>query len=209
MNKALILIPLVSVLLMGVTVHPETKRLETSQPVKTPVYEPVRYALPKPDKTAAPSVDIPELVSWVQPSRDPRTKLEVPKGTAPELCIVRYLYSSGKLSIEACWGIAANMQQETGGTFDPGIQSPDGASVGLCQWLGARKQRLYTREDWYTMEGQCDFVLEELAEYGIELTGSAADCAHTFCMEFERPLNAPYQAKKRAEVAQELWDTYY
>ena len=100
--------------------------------------------------------------------------------------IVMYLLDAG-MEPEAVCGVLANINRETGGTYDP-LTVNDIGAVGLCQWLGVRAARLYQREDWGSISGQLAYLLEELAgtESGVDLSGSAYDCGYRFARDFER-----------------------
>lgn len=108
-------------------------------------------------------------------------------------------------SHEAISGILANIARETGGSYDPVITNSIGA-VGVCQWLGVRAQKLYQREDWNTICGQIDYLVEELAttESGVDLTGSAYECGYRFARDFERTC-IPSTYADRGYLAEEIY----
>lgn len=108
-------------------------------------------------------------------------------------------------SHEAISGILANIARETGGSYDPVIINSIGA-VGLCQWLGVRAQKLYQQDDWSTIGGQVDYLVEELAttESGVDLTGSAYECGYRFARDFERTgITSTYS--DRGYLAEEIY----
>lgn len=110
------------------------------------------------------------------------------------------------VSLEAACGILANINRETGGSFDPCVTNDIGAT-GLCQWLGGRLCNLWQRSDCYTVKGQLDFLLHELetTETGTDLTGSAYDCGYRFARDFERTgIAATYT--DRGVLAQEYYE---
>lgn len=66
---------------------------------------------------------------------------------------------------EAIAGIMGNMWVETGGSFNPKIESGSGY-YGICQWdKNGRKATLMAQfpSTYDTIEGQCDFVMYEVA----------------------------------------------
>lgn len=113
------------------------------------------------------------------------------------------------VSHEAISGILANVYRETGGSYSPTITNGIGA-VGICQWLGVRAQKLYQRDDWDTIRGQVDFLLEELAttESSVDLSGSAYDCGYKFARDFERTC-VPLTYADRGHIAEEIFSEVF
>lgn len=199
MKKILILIPLmaVPVLLCGarapqkrvtIVLPPPVEAEATPEPVTVPGCKAVEFVAKPPHEQAEryPGIDLSAL-------------------TDAEREIVIYLLDRG-MALEAVCGILANINRETGGTYDPCITNDSGA-IGLCQWLGPRKAELIQREDWNTVQGQLDFILHELAtsESGTDLTGSAYDCGYNFARDFERTgIQGTYT--DRAALAADYWE---
>lgn len=141
-------------------------------------------------------------VEVVQVQRYPELNLSSLNDNAAQ--IVVYLYNHG-LSGEAISGIMANIDRETGGTYDPSTINVIGA-VGLCQWLGSRAQALYQCENWNTVNGQLDYLLFELetTESKVDLSGSAYECGYNFARDFERPgISSAYA--DRGRLAEEIY----
>lgn len=181
MKKILCIIPLlaVPVLLCGARgVEPQPVPIVTPSPVPI-VEEAATVAVP--DCKAADPTPKP------QPEQDERYPgVDLSALTDAEREIVTYLLDRG-MTIEAACGILANINRETGATYDPCIRNSIGAT-GLCQWLGSRLRALWQRDDWDTVTGQLDFLLYELetSESATDLTGSAYDCGYHFARDFER-----------------------
>lgn len=200
MKKIFCIIPLlaVPVLLCGARgAEPQPVTIVTPSPV--PIVEETT-AVAVPDCKAADPVAKP------QPEQDERYPgVDLSGLTEPEREIVTYLLDRG-VSIEAACGILANINRETGATYDPCIRNQIGAT-GLCQWLGSRLRALWQRDDWNTVAGQLDFLLYELetSESGTDLTGSAYDCGYRFARDFERTGIASTYTD-RAALAAEYWE---
>lgn len=120
--------------------------------------------------------------------------------------IVMYLLDAG-MSPEAICGVLANIERESG--CDSAATNGIGA-VGLCQWLGVRARNLYQREDWDTIPGQLDFLLDELAttEGAVDLSGSAYDCGYRIARDFERT-GIPGTYADRGRLAQEIYEDVF
>lgn len=199
MKKILFLIPLmaVPVLLCGARA-PQT-RVTIIQP-------PPVEAQATPEPLNIPGCKAVEFVPKSQPEQAERYPgIDLSALTEPEREIVTYLLDRD-VSLEAVCGILANINRETGGTYDPCITNASGAT-GLCQWLGSRLRALWQRDDWNTVHGQLDFLLYELAtsESGTDLTGSAYDCGYSFARDFERT-GIPGTYTDRARLADEYWE---
>lgn len=116
-----------------------------------------------------------------------------------------------EMTEEAACGVISNMWFESG--YRPDIGSVDG-SYGLCQWLGCRRMRLY---DWCaangfsadTVEGQLAYLDHELDIYAVDLTGTAYECAESFCRVYEAPGNISTQARLRGNYADELYGRFF
>lgn len=200
MKRTLFLIPLmaVPVLLCGarapqtrvtIVMPPPVETQATPEPVAIPGCKAVEFVTKPPHEQAEryPGIDLSAL-------------------TDAEREIVTYLLDCD-VSLEATCGILANINRETGGTYDPCITNASGA-IGLCQWLGQRKAELMQRDDCYTVQGQLDFLLHELetTESGTDLTGSAYDCGYNFARDFERTgLKGTYT--DRAALSEEYYQT--
>lgn len=139
-----------------------------------------------------------------QATRYPGVNLDALSANAAQ--IVMYLLDAG-MSPEAICGVLANIERESG--CDSAATNSIGA-VGLCQWLGIRARNLYQREDWDTIPGQLDFLLEELAttESAVDLSGSAYDCGYRFARDFERT-GAPSTYADRGRLAQEIYEEVF
>ncbi|MGK8508995.1 phage tail tip lysozyme [Nocardia asiatica] len=90
----------------------------------------------------------------------------IPGGSNPQPGdIYRYLISKYGLTPAQAAGIVGNMKVESG--FNTGAYNPREGAIGLCQWLGGRRQNLerYAASrgkpvtDWKT---QVDFMMHEL-----------------------------------------------
>lgn len=198
MKKILILIPLMAipVLLCGARAPQKRVTIVLPPPVEA-------EATPEPvNIPGCKAVEFVEKALHEQAERYPGIDLSAL--TDAEREIVTYLLDRD-VSLEAACGILANINRETGGTYDPCITNASGA-IGLCQWLGPRKAELMQREECCTVQGQLDFLLHELetTESGTDLTGSAYDCGYNFARDFERTgLKGTYT--DRAALAEEYY----
>lgn len=126
---------------------------------------------------------------------------------------IDYLISKGFNSAAAC-GIAANINQETGGTFDPGSVGDGGTSFGLCQWHYGRGDNMKKAvgSDWRTdLTGQLDFMIQEMqSSYssvynhlkGVSDTEAGAKSAANYmCLHYEIPANASARSQERQSIA--------
>lgn len=182
MKRTLFLIPLLAipVLLCGAR-GAEPKPVQLSERYTAPVIEPM------PEPVFVPGCKPADLVLKPQPEQAERYPgVDLSVLTDAEREIVTYLLDRD-VSLEAACGILANINRETGATYDPCITNSIGAT-GLCQWLGSRLRALWQRDEWDTVTGQLDFLLYELAtsESGTDLTGSAYDCGYNYARDFER-----------------------
>lgn len=198
MKKILILIPLMAIPVLLCGARAPQKRVTIIQP---PPVE--AEAIPEP--VSIPGCKPADFVPNPQPEQAERYPgVDLSGLTDAEREIVTYLLDHG-MTPEAACGILANINRETGATYDPCIANASGA-IGLCQWLGPRKAALMQREDWNTVQGQLDFLLHELetTESGTDLTGSAYDCGYAFARDFERTgIQGTYTDRAR------LADEYY
>ncbi len=202
MKRTLLIVPLmaVPVLLCG-----------ARQPTAQPVQLSKRYTAPvieaTPEPVAVPECKAVKFVPKPQPEQAERYPgIDLSALTDAEREIVTYLLDRD-VSLEAVCGILANINRETGGTYDPALVNDIGA-IGLCQWLGPRKAELMQREECCTVQGQLDFILHELAtsESGTDLAGSAYDCGYNFARDFERTgIQGTYT--DRAALAEEYYQT--
>ncbi len=196
MKRTLYLIPLlaVPVLLCGAR-GAEPKPVQLSERFTAPVIEPM------PEPVSIPGCKPADLVLKPQPEQVERYPgVDLSALTDSEREIVTYLLDRD-VSLEAACGVLANINRETGATYDPCITNSIGAT-GLCQWLGPRKAALMQREDWN------NFLLHELetTESGTDLTGSAYDCGYNFARDFERTGIASTYTD-RAALADEYYQT--
>ena len=196
------------------TVSPEYIAPATPEPEPTPSPEPER-----------PEVrETPEGFLWSLDEPEEMTHIERPwvydEGRSRAENIFLFLTEEAGLNRAAASGILANMDFETGGTFDPGASNSH--SYGLCQWLGRRLENLKSwcgdaGEDWRTIQGQLKFLIWELQEddpYGTwdELTAvenSAAGAQRAgwyFGYWFERPYDLANQARWRGFMAVEYFE---
>lgn len=199
MKRTLLIIPLMAIPVLLCGARAPQKRVTIIQP-------PPVEAQATPEPVVVPGCKAVEFVPKPQPEQAERYPgVDLSALTDAEREIVTYLLDRD-LSLEAACGILANINRETGGTYDPALVNDIGA-IGLCQWLGPRKAELMQREDCYTVQGQLDFILHELetTESGTDLTGSAYDCGYNFARDFERTgLKGTYT--DRAALAAEYWE---
>lgn len=134
--------------------------------------------------------------------------------------VFRYAVEEMDLCPAAACGIMANMEAES--RFNPDISGYNG--LGLCQWTGVRRSRLYTfcsnhNLDSYSAEGQIAFVQYELENYFPNVyddlrsvsndAGGAYDAAYSFCVRFEAPANASSMGSYRGRLARDnFWPDY-
>lgn len=182
MKKILLIAPLLAVpiLLCGAR-GAEPKPVQLSERFTALVIEPM------PEPVSVPGCKPADLVLKPQTEQAERYPgVDLSGLTDSEREIVTYLLDRD-VSLEAACGILANINRETGATYDPCITNSIGAT-GLCQWLGSRLRALWQRDEWDTVTGQLDFLLYELetSESGTDLTGSAYDCGYAFARDFER-----------------------
>lgn len=139
-----------------------------------------------------------------QAKRYPGVNLDALSANAAQ--IVMYLLDAG-MSPEAICGVLANIERESG--CGSAATNSIGA-VGLCQWLGVRARNLYQREDWDTIPGQLDFLLEELAttESAVDLSGSAYDCGYRIARDYERT-GIPGTYADRGRLAEEIYEEVF
>lgn len=200
MKKILLIAPLlaVPVLLCGAR-GAEPKPVQLSERFTAPVIETA------PEPVNVPGCKPADFVPNPLPEQAERYPgIDLSALTDAEYEIVTYLLDRG-VSLESACGILANINRETGATYDPCITNSIGAT-GLCQWLGSRLHALWQREDWNTVQGQLEFLLYELgtSESGTDLTGSAYDCGYHFARDFERTgMTGTYTDRAR------LADEYY
>lgn len=112
---------------------------------------------------------------------------------------------------EAACGIIANMWFES--NFIPDIMSTNGY-YGLCQWSRYRQGKLWdycasNDLDSSTVEGQIAYMMNELDGYDVDFSGSAYECADSFCRVFEAPPNVETQARLRGNYAGELFERFF
>lgn len=178
-------------------------------PAATPTLAPVAKPTPTPAPTPEPNGQYDRRTIWMQGADIDGAWAEYGGDGFSEIA-ARLLYQYD-LPPEAVCGIAANMWYES--SFQPAACSPDG-SYGLCQWLGVRRDRLgsWCAENDYaadTAEGQLAYMMHELESYPLALTGSARECAESFCRVFEVPPNMGTQARLRGDYAEELYARFF
>lgn len=151
----------------------------------------------------AAEYDAPQAERF-QATRYPSVNLDAMSVNAAQ--IVMYLLDAG-MSPEAICGVLANIERESG--CDSAATNSIGA-VGLCQWLGIRARNLCQRDDWDTIPGQLDFLLEELAtsESAVDLSGSAYDCGYRIARDYERT-GIPGTYADRGRLAQEIYEEVF
>ena len=169
---------------------PAIEAEEVSTCVSVPGIKAVEYEAPQAER--------------LQVRRYPGANLDGLSANAAQ--IVMYLLDAG-MNPEAICGVLANMERESG--CDSAATNGIGA-VGLCQWLGTRARNLYQREDWDTIPGQLDFLLDELAttESAVDLSGSAYDCGYRIARDYERT-GIPGTYADRGRLAQEIYEEVF
>lgn len=132
----------------------------------------------------------------------PTGKLSVNNQLSPTQ-VSKYLQSKG-LGRNHILGMLTNIQAESG--FDAAAQNPfdgpQGASWGLFQHNGTRREKLYRKlgADWWRdWEGQIDFALDEPAgeQYAAIRFSTPEEASRWFTINFEVPQNKETQADKR------------
>ena len=203
MKCACCLAPLLAVplLLCGARMR-EPEPVEIIRPSVPAVQTQARAAVSVPGVKAV-EYDAPQA-ERLQALRYPGANLDGLSSNAAQ--IVMYLLDAG-MEPEAICGVLANVERESGcdSTATNGI-----GAAGLCQWLGARARNLYQREDWDTIPGQLDFLLEELAttESAVDLSGSAYDCGYRFARDYERT-GIPGTYADRGRLAEEIYEEVF
>ncbi|MBF6223410.1 hypothetical protein IU479_35690, partial [Nocardia abscessus] len=124
----------------------------------------------------------------------------IPGGSNPQPAdIYRYLISKYGLTPAQAAGIVGNMKVESG--FNTAAYNPREGAIGLCQWLGGRRQNLERFAaargkpvtDWKT---QVDFMMSELrtnesGAYGhLRAAQTPAAAAAVFDQYYERSSGA-------------------
>lgn len=140
--------------------------------------------------------------------------------TSNEASIYSLLTKTYGYNTAASAGILANLNQESG--FNPTAKS--GPSIGLCQWLGGRKNNLYSFArkkglSAYSIDGQVAFLDYELRTsysslynelHSVANTASGAyQSAYNFCYKFERPANKAYRSQQRGSSAKNTFFPKY
>lgn len=183
-------------------------RMREPEPVKI-----IRPSVPAVQTQACAAVSVPGVkaaeydapqAERLQALRYPGANLDGLSSNAAQ--IVMYLLDAG-MEPEAICGVLANVERESGcdSTATNGI-----GAVGLCQWLGSRARNLYQREDWNTIPGQLDFLLDELAgtESAVDLSGSAYDCGYRIARDYERT-GIPGTYADRGWLAEEIYEEVF
>lgn len=132
-----------------------------------------------------------------------------------------YLTKYLRFSDAAACGIIANIDHETGGTFNPDIGNPN-RCYGLIQWLGGRLTNLKNwcaenGKDYTTIQGQLDFMYWELTNadtYGTyeyimnceDSSSGAYDAGWYFCFWYERPANVGERSALRGSYAVKYYE---
>lgn len=203
MKCACCLAPLLAVplLLCGARMR-EPEPVKIIRPSAPAVQTQARAAVSVPGVKAV-EYDAPQAERF-QATRYPGANLDALSANAAQ--IVMYLLDAG-MSPEAICGVLANVERESG--CDSAATNGIGA-VGLCQWLGSRARNLYQREDWNTIPGQLDFLLDELAgaESAVDLSGSAYDCGYRFARDFERT-GIPGTYADRGRLAEKIYEEVF
>lgn len=183
-------------------------RMREPEPVKI-----IRPSTPAVQTQACAAVSVPgvKAVEYDAPQAERLQALRYPGANLDGLSsnaaqIVMYLLDAG-MEPEAICGVLAYVERESG--CDSAATNGIGA-VGLCQWLGIRARNLYQREDWDTIPGQLDFLLEELAgtESAVDLSGSAYDCGYRFARDYERT-GIPGTYADRGRLAEEIYEEVF
>ncbi len=127
--------------------------------------------------------------------------------------IVAKLQSRG-LTREQALGVAANLKQESGNTYNSKAEGDGGKAYGIAQWHPARQADFKDfagkdiRES--SEDEQLDFILHELqnkeAAAGRKLFAAKtpAEAAEVFSRYYERPLRKDEEAKSRAASAERM-----
>lgn len=203
MKRACCLAPFLAVplLLCGARLR-EPEPVKIIRPSAPAVQTEARVAVSVPGIKAV-EYDAPQAERF-QATRYPGVNLDALSANAAQ--IVMYLLDAG-MSPETICGVLANMERESG--YDPAATNSIGA-VGLCQWLGTRARNLYQREDWDTIPGQLDFLLDELAttESAVDLSGSAYDCGYCIARDYERT-GIPETYADRGQLAEKIYEEVF
>lgn len=145
---------------------------------------------------------------------------EYPISTA----IYYYLRTEVGLNSAAACGVMANIEAESGSTFNLTAIGDNGTSFGLCQWHLSRWDRLNSfcadiGESPASLSGQmrylkwelenCYPVLMELLKNVDDDVVGCYDAAYNFCVQFERPDAAEIKGNDRAlNALQTYWPHY-
>lgn len=123
------------------------------------------------------------------------------------LALVAYLGIKG-CGLACAAGVVANFEAEVGPGLNPCTVGASG--VGLSQWAGARRRRLIATlgpRDWCHPWRQLDFVVAEIAEFGMRDRLFAAtdpgEAARYFMFGFERP-----RSRNPAPRQRRAWEIY-
>ncbi len=137
--------------------------------------------------------------------------------TANETTVFNYLTDKMDFNPAAACGVMSNIKNESG--FIADIYGP-GGSYGICQWLGVRKNRLFSwcASHGYSassLNGQLAFLDYELKAYfpsvqhymkSVSNTASGAyDAGYYWCYYFERPANTHSTSVYRGNVAKNTY----
>lgn len=132
--------------------------------------------------------------------------------------IADYLKNNMGLNSAAVAGVLANIQSES--EFEASALGDDGASFGICQWKGARRQALlrYCTDnslDASTLTAQLDFLNKELTESYPETlrillgsrndAGGADNAAYFFCTDYEAPSALETELRLRCTLSREYF----
>ncbi|WP_181725694.1 phage tail tip lysozyme [Nocardia gipuzkoensis] len=138
--------------------------------------------------------------NYTPPTGSGQSGDNIPGGSNPQPAdIYRYLISKYGLTPAQAAGIVGNMKVESG--FNTGAYNPREGAIGLCQWLGGRRQNLERFAaargkpvtDWKT---QVDFMMSELrtnesGAYGhLRAAQTPAAAAAVFDQYYERSSGA-------------------
>lgn len=181
----------------------------TATPTPTPAPTPMPTPALTPVLTPEPNGQLDRRTAWMEGADIDAAWADYGGDGFAEI-MLRLLYQYGLTPAAVC-GIAANMWYES--SFRPDACSVDG-SYGLCQWLGARRDGLRSwcgaqDYDADTTEGQIAYMMHELESYSVALTGSARECAESFCGVYEVPPNVRTQAKLRGDYAEALYERFF
>ena len=127
--------------------------------------------------------------------------------------VLKFFTGKGLTLVQAA-AVAGNLQQES--RIDPNALNSIGA-YGIAQWLGGRRTNLEKKPNYSTIEGQLEYLWEELngaENAGLKVLlkhtdksgGSVGALAVEFGEAFER--YGPNEEGNRAQYASEIFNSY-